>query len=153
MSLCPSAHIIVDPTNSSQLNGFWLFFFLGRWSMITGWIDLVRKPLTKDKQEFVSADAHVDLKKDPHSYEMLSRDSYANMSLISPAVISPAAKNPPADPMDGRRTPDYFGRTARYHAPARSFSSPRPPPLGNWDPESSYAMPIKEHNPYGTDKV
>ncbi|ERT03117.1 uncharacterized protein SPSK_08725 [Sporothrix schenckii 1099-18] len=27
----------------------------------------------------------------------------------------------------GRRTPDYFGQTARYNAPARSFSNPRPP--------------------------
>lgn len=27
----------------------------------------------------------------------------------------------------GRRTPDYFGQTARYNPPARSFSNPRPP--------------------------
>jgi hypothetical protein len=35
--------------------------------------------------------------------------------------------------VDGRRTPDYFGQTARYHTPARSFSSPKPPQTVTWD--------------------
>ncbi|KAF3933928.1 hypothetical protein ABW19_dt0206008 [Dactylella cylindrospora] len=33
-------------------NGFWVAVFLGRWSMITGWLDFFRKP--KPADEFVS---------------------------------------------------------------------------------------------------
>ncbi|KAK3354986.1 hypothetical protein B0H65DRAFT_417612 [Neurospora tetraspora] len=55
----------------------------------------------------------------------------------------------------GRRTPDYFGSTARYHAPTRSFSSPRPPqsppPTVTWDARDTYARasPLPEESPYG----
>lgn len=47
---------------------------------------------------------------------------------------------------DGRRTPDYFGQTARYHTPVRSFSSPRPPQTVTWDARETYARPT---SPYG----
>ncbi|KAM5355860.1 hypothetical protein ACJ41O_002506 [Fusarium nematophilum] len=108
------------------LNGLWLLFFLGRWSMVVGWIELIKKPFTKNKKEFVSVDARTDIK---------------NSTLKSPE--------------GGRRTPDYFGRTARYHAPARSFSSPRPPPSSSWEPQETFAMPspYKEMNPLGMNRT
>ncbi|KAM7206906.1 hypothetical protein V8F33_000005 [Rhypophila sp. PSN 637] len=150
------------------INGLWLLFLLGRWSMVTGWIDLLA-PKHRSKREFVSVDARLDdLKKDTRSYEMLSRDTGKEMdesvtpSLVTP--ISPTYHNPamrsPRSPVapgtdrdssypanDGRRTPDYFGQTSRYHAPARSFSSPRPPqsasspqpPPVTWDARETYA--------------
>lgn len=40
--------------------------------------------------------------------------------------MTAAGANNGATP-SGRRTPDYFGETARYNPPARSFSNPRPP--------------------------
>ncbi|KAH8890836.1 putative G-protein coupled receptor [Thozetella sp. PMI_491] len=128
------------------VNGFWLLLLLGRGSMFTGWGDLMTAVPGRSKREFVSVDARIDdLKKDQRSYEMLSRDSGKTMddsvtesivTPISPMARSPmplrspsaVSRDPVSPPPDGRRTPDYFGQTARYHAPARSFSSPRPPP-------------------------
>ncbi|KAF7551448.1 hypothetical protein G7046_g7716 [Stylonectria norvegica] len=126
------------------LNGIWLLFLLGRWSMVKGWIELARMPLTRNKKEFVSVDARYDVKKDTRSYEMLSRDSSAAVTPLSP-VKSPT----------GRRTPDYFGQTARYHVPARSYSTPRPPPVAAWDAQQTYASPSKqqEMDPLGMNRI
>ncbi|CAK7207985.1 hypothetical protein SEUCBS139899_010819 [Sporothrix eucalyptigena] len=212
------------------MNGIWLLFLLGRWSIVHGWIDLLGP--SRNKREFVSVDARMDdLKKDTRSYEMLSRDASSSvmeagghgnldeamaaakkdndlvtsfssptgvasraamspsmgsrnltgMPSMSPGSIheSPRIASPPPALMDmnaaaglglnnsnrgsngdtmgvgytgsnvnhgrygshssnataggnntvpsGRRTPDYFGQTARYNPPARSFSNPRPP--------------------------
>lgn len=120
--------------------------------MVTGWIELItRRPMTA-KREFVSVDAlggPYDLKMntDPRSYEMLSRDKDGMLTpvltvregpvypplrnyLASTDATSPAddmISTPTAGYTGGRRTPDYFGQTARYQPPTRSFSSPRPP--------------------------
>ncbi|AEO70061.1 uncharacterized protein THITE_2120943 [Thermothielavioides terrestris NRRL 8126] len=139
------------------MNGIWLLFLLGRWSMVTGWWDLFVELPNRNKREFVSVDARLDdLKKDTRSYEMLSRDTGKTMDeSVTPSVetpISPTlARSTAGSPMapdrypannDGRRTPDYFGNTARYHAPARSFSSPRPPQTTvTWDARETYARP------------
>ncbi len=145
------------------MNGIWLALLLGRWSMVTGWRDVVMNLTGRNKREFVSVDARIDdLKKDTRSYEMLSRDSGKTMDeSVTPSVvtpISPTAKLPLRSPSsmnrdstgneDGRRTPDYFGQTARYHVPARSFSSPHPPQTVTWDARDTYArqMSYSPHN-------
>ncbi|KAH6998041.1 hypothetical protein BKA56DRAFT_607613 [Ilyonectria sp. MPI-CAGE-AT-0026] len=131
---------------AAKLNGIWLLFLLGRWSMATGWAELIMAPFRRNKKEFVSVDARTEVKKDTRSYEMLSRDSSA--------VVTPLSSV--KSPNDGRRTPDYFGRTERYHAPVRSFSSPRPPPSSSWDAEDTYALsnhPYKEVNPLGMNRT
>lgn len=112
--------------------------------MVQGWIDLIKKPFTRNKKEFVSVDARVDVKNHPRSYEMLSRDSSAAVTPITPVK----------SPESGRRTPDYFGSTARYHAPVRSFSSPRPPLTGR-ETGDSYPMPTysKEMNPLAMNRT
>ncbi|KAM0329918.1 hypothetical protein ACHAQA_004084 [Verticillium albo-atrum] len=46
------------------INGIWLLFLLGRWSMVTGWVDLFRSFRGDSKKEFVSVDARQDVKKD-----------------------------------------------------------------------------------------
>lgn len=117
--------------------------------MFTGWVDLVRSilPSNRKQKEFVSVDARYENKKDlrtPRSYEMLSRDTSAGVTPLSPAQ----------SPLSGRRSPDYFGRTARYHAPTTSFSSPRPPARGSWDPQQTYARPgVEKLNPLGMNKT
>ena len=143
------------------MNGLWLAFLLGRWSMVTGWIDLCTSASGRNKREFVSVDARMDdIKKDQRSYEMLSRDSGKTMddSVTRSIVKSPkplresyTMRQDLASPhADGRRTPDYFGHTARYHAPARSFSNPHPPAqspppqTAAWDgqhPRETYQRP------------
>lgn len=135
-------------------NGIWLVILLGRWSMVTGWAELlhIRKDPSRAKREFVSVDARVDdLKKDT-----LSPVSPVNRSngFSSPFPQAAAATSPTMS-MSGRRTPDYFGHTARYHAPARSFSSPRPPPpvsmqwseAGDSDADSRRS-PVPPRSPY-----
>jgi hypothetical protein len=171
------------------MNGIWLVFLLGRWSMVTGWRDLLVGAPVRSKREFVSVDARLDdLKKDTRSYEMLSRDKdeVVTPSVVTPlspihhrqspsghvripsatASITPNGLHSPVEfSTDGRRTPDYFGKTARYHAPARSFSSPRPPTAnggtssagpGAWDPSVTYAKPSSGEdyvNPLGMNRI
>ena len=135
----------------------------GRWSMVLGWRDLFGGLLFRNRKEFVSVDARLDdLKKDTRSYEMLSRDTGKTMedvvtpsSIVSP--LSPVARGP-----SGRRTPDYFGHTARYQPPTRSFSSPRPPQSVTWDSRATYARPTtkeeesdeyEDMNPLGMNRI
>ncbi|KAI1421008.1 hypothetical protein F5Y12DRAFT_790609 [Xylaria sp. FL1777] len=106
------------------MNGLWLLLILGRWSMVTGWVEWVAGLGGRGKQEFVSVDARLDLKNDPRSYEMLDRDSTAK----NEPVLTPSSAMSPTSPVSaGRKTPDYFGRTTPYKPPQRSFSSPRAP--------------------------
>jgi len=151
-------------THPSQLNGVWLMLLLGRWSMFTGWAELFRHLFRGRKKEFVSVDARYDMKKEQRSYEMLSRDSSAVVTPLSPAVKSPAS------PSSGMRTPDYFGRTARYNPPPRSFSNPRPPqspppgvapppPMNGWDSSRMYTRSppqpngFEDMNPLGMNRI
>ncbi|RYP54178.1 hypothetical protein DL768_000957 [Monosporascus sp. mg162] len=124
------------------MNGIWLLFLLGRWSMVTGWIEYFATLGGKRvNREFVSKDARIDLKPENRSYEMLSHsksESYG-MSPIHPEKSY-------ASPEDGRRTPDYFrqapdyfGEAARYQPHQRSFSAPRPPQHFGWDATATYA--------------
>ncbi|KAI8954265.1 hypothetical protein F4801DRAFT_587639 [Xylaria longipes] len=103
------------------MNGLWLLLILGRWSMVTGWFEWFATLGGRRNNEFVSADARMDLKNDPRSYEMLDRDSTAK----NEPILTPSSAMSPVSP--GRKTPDYFGRTAPYQPHQRSFSSPRPP--------------------------
>lgn len=115
------------------MNGIWLLLLLGRWSMVTGWLDLFGSfRSNRPKKEFVSVDARMDIKQDPRSYEMLSRDSGKADTVLTP--IS-ATRSPPRG---GRHTPDYFGQGARYQPHQRSFSSPRPPQQFQWDTTEGY---------------
>lgn len=128
--------------------------------MVTGWIDLFKSLRDTRKKEFVSVDARYDIKQDTRAYEMLSKDSSAVVTPIEPVKT-------PMSGGDGRRTPDFFGQTARYHAPARSFSSPRVPqsppssPPPGWDVRATYARPGHDNdannwdnmNPLGMNRI
>ncbi|KAJ9142125.1 Frizzled/smoothened-like sans CRD protein B [Pleurostoma richardsiae] len=163
-----------------SMNGIWLIILLGRWSMVTGWMELVTKTPARSKREFVSVDARLDdLKKDPLSPMSPSAASRARSpppsglayyNMYSGATTSPDATSPGGGghnhtgsfaSANGRRTPDYFGQTARYHTPARSFSSPRPPQQGSgsWDARETYARPgtsnmeYEDMNPLGMNRI
>lgn len=110
--------------------------------MVTGWIDLARSMFGRKNREFVSVDARYDVKSDNSAYEMLSKDHSGMVTSLPPVRLSET----PTSPL---KSPDYYGKTARYQPPVRSFSSPRPPtsPTG-WDPSESYAKPIHQQNYY-----
>jgi hypothetical protein len=119
-------------------NGFWLLFLLGRWTMVTGWVEMIVGPFyTRPKNEFVSVDAQGD----GRSYAMLSKETSVRVSTMSP-TMSPS--------LGGRRTPDFFNNNTinsnsnapqrDYSAHARSYSAPRPP-QPSWNAEQTYAAP------------
>jgi 7 transmembrane receptor (Secretin family) len=129
-----------------QLSGFWLLIFLGRWSMITGWIDLIKTKLIQ-RHEFVSADARR-LSNDPRTYEMISSSNPPNLNVKSPdrAVMSPSSIKDTTtfSPLSAEdQKADYFGKAARaYVSPVQSYSAPRPPSVSQnteWDPRATHA--------------
>ncbi|KAL2270895.1 hypothetical protein VTJ83DRAFT_266 [Remersonia thermophila] len=126
------------------MNGIWLLLLLGRWSMLSGWGELFASLTNRGKREFVSVDARLDdLKKD-------------TLTSVSPTHARSPLSSPEGHDYvqmpsnEGRRTPDYFGTTARYQTPARSFSSPRPPQQAvRWDARDTLA---RSTSPYGEDR-
>jgi hypothetical protein len=107
--------------------------------MVTGWWELLRGSFGSSHKEFISAD--VRNLKDPGAYEMLGRNRDTGKS-PEPFAITPLSPLA-ALPSNGRATPDYFGRDARYKSPPRSFSAPKSPDsvAQDWDPKASYAPP------------
>lgn len=90
-------------------------------------------------------DARYDNQKDTRSYEMLSRDTSAVVTPLDP--VKSAA---------GNQAPDYFGETARYNAPARSYSNPRPPQGSRpeWNAQQTYAAPQgRDMNPLAMNRI
>lgn len=140
LAVSPASRVGVSEglLTQAKMNGIWLLFLLGRWSMVTGWREyfLSLGGHQHTKKEFVSVDARIDLRKDTRSYEMLSHDAGKSESILTPI----SATKSPTSPQSGRRTPDYFGNNAAHYQPhSRSFSSPRPPQQVSWEPELSYA--------------
>ncbi|PKS07931.1 hypothetical protein jhhlp_006541 [Lomentospora prolificans] len=129
------------------VNGIFLLFLLGRWSMVHGWIDLFKGLLGKRSNEFVSVDARHDYKNDQRSYEMLSKDENSVVTSLPSVHLSSMSPTTTG----GFKTPDYYGQTARYNPPSRSFSSPRPPtsPTG-WDSTTTHARPADPQLSYWT---
>jgi hypothetical protein len=121
VSPCRPAFNWATYADQVQLNGCWLLLLMGRFSMFTGWYDLMRGSI-KTEKEFVSVDARA-FNKDGRSYEMLAsggKDANPRSPGVMLTPLSPAARS-------GRGTPDYFGSEAKYQNPVSSFSSPKPP--------------------------
>ena len=127
-----------------SLNGIWCFLFLGRTSILMGWIELVRKPFRKRTTDFVSVDARR-FSGDHQKYEMLMSPPTRPHSM--PKEPEVAITSPPADEKVGlaaipqspssHYSEDYFGKDVRvsrdahpYLSPKLSFSTPRPPSAG-----------------------
>ncbi|MCJ1287359.1 hypothetical protein MMC26_006708 [Xylographa opegraphella] len=111
-----------------SLNGYWSVMFLGRWSMVQGWVELIQRPF-RNSHDFVSVDAR--RLSDPRNYEMLTsppKAAYLPKSFddfsTSPEVedLSPRVWSPQLQQSNG-----YFGKEAAYRSPSLSFSTPKPP--------------------------
>ena len=140
-------------TNHSQLNGVWTLLFLGRTSMIIGWVDLIRTPFSRRPTDFVSVDARR-FSNNPKNYEMITspppRTADTMVKAPEPVVtsspakaeeegLSPLAQSPSShytNSVDyfGKDVADFtnttFGKEAQYRSPKLSFSTPRPPSAG-----------------------
>ncbi|KAI2638207.1 hypothetical protein GGS21DRAFT_488908 [Xylaria nigripes] len=104
------------------MNGLWLLLLLGRWSMVTGWVDWFAAVKERRKSDFGTINKHVNFKHDPRSYEMLDRESAAQ----NDTILTPSSAMPPAAQV--HTTPEYFaGRMTPYRPPQRTLSSSRPP--------------------------
>jgi hypothetical protein len=113
------------------MNGIWCLLFLGRFSMVTGWIELIKSRFSK-RAEFVSVDAH--RSNDARTYEMLT--SGPKDALKSPEPLMTPTPNHSItthfSPSKGRGTNDYFNRDARYVNSNMEIS----PPIQTWAPDS-----------------
>ncbi len=139
LSVSLTLHSVDIRLMTPKMNGLWIFIFLGRWSMITGGIDLFRQRFSRSR-EFVSVDARR-FSNDPRTYEMLR---------ATPQATIPKSPDPllasPADSSSVTFSPitktEYYGTEAKYASPTLSFSSPKPPSSSatrEWDPRSTHA--------------
>jgi len=131
-----------------SMSGFENLLFLGRWSMVLGWIDLFKQRFFRPS-EFVSVDARR-YSSDPRTYEMLSNTPQPTpLKTPEPVVKSPGStisSRGGFSPVKAAERGDYFGRDAKYTIPAASFSTPRPPSshqnhAREWDPRETHAAP------------
>ncbi|KAI9866508.1 MAG: hypothetical protein M1813_001059 [Trichoglossum hirsutum] len=106
-----------------SMNGIWCLLFLGRWEMVTGWIDWFKEKLGRKSREFVSVDARR-FSHGPRTYEMIW-----SSGIKSP---EPAITSSPEGSVTGRISPSkgsdtsyHFSRDTNYVSPAFSFSLPR----------------------------
>ncbi|PHH67982.1 hypothetical protein CDD82_944 [Ophiocordyceps australis] len=83
------------------LNGIWLLFLLGRWSMVIGWKDVLMRAAHAKQDELESAEARYESKRGSPSYELLSKGSSTVASPLSPMKPSPV----------GPRASDYFAQS------------------------------------------
>lgn len=134
--------------------------------MLFGWIDLVRRPLTK-RNDFVSVDAR-GFSNSLKNYEMITSPpttsempKIPDHAVTSPRseheeVFSPLAQSPPSP--SSQYTNDYLNkeadskcqqlsfsppREADYKCPKLSFSTPRPPSAGRSFSRESYGRPYQ----------
>ena len=142
------AHIISsEPTIMAVLvllsfNGIWVLLFLGRASMIPGWIEVLKHPFTRRRTDFVSVDARR-YSADAKQYEMIMTPpsrSYGMPEAPAPAFTSPPIKEDGLSPLPQSPSSHYddddgfddkgprISRDAHpYVNPKLSFSTPQPP--------------------------
>ena len=136
-----------------QLNGIWTIIFLGRTSMLTGWLDLFRNTFSRRRTDFVSVDARR-FSNSPKNYEMINSPpprtaDDAMIKAPEPVItspppkeeygLSPLAQSPRSPSSHYTNSMDYldkdfseyqnpnYGEEADYKSPKLSFSSPKPP--------------------------
>ena len=138
--------------------------------MLMGWIDLVRRPLTK-RNDFVSIDAR-GYSTSPKGYEMMTSPptTTSEMPKIPDQIVttprsehdegsSPVSQSPPSP--SSQYTNDYYfhkepdskiqhqpsfsppPQEADYKCPKLSFSTPRPPSAGRSFSRDSYGRPYQ----------
>jgi hypothetical protein len=120
-----------------SIAGIQVFLLLVRWSMVTGWRDLIWGKFSKNR-EFVSLDAR-NPTEDMRHFELKNFDHQSPPNAyITPEIASYVMTNPRSD------TPEHFHKDTEreYKNPTLSFSIPRAQSRAthvDWDPRSSMA--------------
>ena len=137
------------------LNGIWVLLFLGRWPMVTAWIDFFNQKFRRSQPEFVSIDARMH-PSGAGEYKMITSPASTYRGIDTPripekAIFSPSMEDrlnavSPSSMSSMNTKTDYFSKEARYTSPTLSFSSPRPPSASGrsmtgreWDPTATHA--------------
>lgn len=125
------------------LSGLWSIIFLGRGSMVTGWINYFKKKVVPQK-EFISWDAR-DEGTQSRTYEMLVASRQTSQKSPDPLLRK---SDMSTYTLPGSKTSSYH-HTEDVNQPQRilSFSRPRPlnlalgphPTARDWDPQSTFA--------------
>ncbi|PGH11103.1 hypothetical protein AJ79_05048 [Helicocarpus griseus UAMH5409] len=133
------------------LSGIWTLLFLGRFSMILGWIDLIKRRIIRSK-EFVSADARNG--SSSRTYEMINPSRKDDVKSPDPLLFSsPDHLSMSTFRFSGSKgEAETYTREVKYTSPALSFSTPRPPSATHhansyhrygssreWNPQSTFA--------------
>lgn len=135
-----------------SIANFWNFIFTVRWTMVLGWVDLVKGRFVQ-RVEFVSVDARSHFP-DTRTYEMLN-SRQQNLKTPEPVVRLQSPAPVYGSGFDDDHDDDhesYYGREAKYQSPAMSFSGPRPPSAAQnqssrqWDPSTSFARSNSQQN-------
>ncbi|KAK5072591.1 hypothetical protein LTR64_004934 [Lithohypha guttulata] len=158
-SLVKNEGIVIAVLVCLGISGFWLLIFLGRWSMVLGWRDLVKSKIFRRRHEFVSADAR-GISNDTRTYEMLdSAKTTPALNISSPDRVSspsqahPLRSSPMTPEPDAKQHYDYFNNknltrvnddfSPQTPAPAYSYSpsTPRMFSPREWDHRATQARP------------
>ena len=180
LSVCPSfPEMMKFQLMMVQLNGIWTLLFLGRSSMLMGWVELIRGPFSRRPTEFASVDARR-FSNNPKNYEMITspppRTTNTMIKAPEPVITSPPLKaeadglsplvhSPRSPSSQYTNSVDYFGKDfeyqtptfgkeAEYRSPKLSFSTPRPPSAGgplSSHRHSSFSSPMEPLPPQGRD--
>jgi hypothetical protein len=128
--------------NIYKLNGIWTLLFLGRISMVYGWIGLIRSGL-KRSNDFVSVDARR-LSAAPHDFEMVTpRPIYTPKGPDSRITsVSSYGETDIIMEMSPSSRKELYPNEKAYTTPNLSFSAPRPPSAGRRYSNSSRAPSI-----------
>ena len=141
-SLVTKESIVMAAVILLSLNGIWALLFLGRMSMVHGWIDLLRGGF-KRSHDFVSVDARR-LSATPHNFEMVTRPAVYSFKETEPRITSISSDGETDTIMEmsplGKK--EFTSSEKGYVAPSLSFSSPRPPSAGRRLSNSSRAPSI-----------
>ena len=115
--------------NVVKLDGIYAFIFLGRMSMVYGWIDLVRSGCRRS-HDFVSVDARR-LSAAPNHFEMVTRPADTPKS-AEPRIASVSSDGETDTIMEIPPTSktELSANDKTYIVPSLSFSAPRPPSAG-----------------------
>ena len=156
-SFGPSKAVTIAVLIMLSLTGLWTVLFLGHFSTLRALYDQIGQKILR-RDEFVSMDARGNGTHSRATYEMYRSNPIKSPEPLlsaSPTDMSSSTFYRSYSPAKELDEPLGLSRDAKYHTPALSFSSPRPPSAArqasfgrDWDPASTFARGDSGSRPY-----